>query len=331
MTSNELVLVTGGAGFIGTNLSLELMSRGYRLRIFDNFSQVPPEMVREALSEFENDRLEIIEGDIRDRECVQEAMDEVARVVHLAAYTNVPNSVEHPELDVENNSLGSVNVLESIRQTDTVQSLVFASSNAVVGEVEGAVDESRVPEPIAPYGASKLYGEALCSVYWNCYDIHTTSLRFANAYGPYSGHKTSVVAKFIRRAKRGKHLEIYGDGEQTRDFVHAGDIARVIGVALRADHDAAEVYQVATGRETRIMDLARWIRDIAHEHGIDIEIEHADPRPGEIRFNYSNIEKVNEELNWEPEYGLREQLPELWKAGGAAGVTADFEIHQASS
>jgi UDP-glucose 4-epimerase len=232
--------------------------------------------------------------------------------------------VSHPELDVETNALGEFHVLEAARKSETVNRLVFASSNAAVGEVEGAVDEERIPEPLAPYGASKLYGEALCSVYWHTYDIHTTSLRFANAYGPYSGHKTSVVPKFLRRAKQGKDLEIYGDGEQTRDFIHSEDIARVIGRALEGGHPGGEVFQVATAQETRIKDLAEWIREIAGDHGQSIDVHHTDPRPGEIRYNYSSIEKVSEMLGWEPRREFRPSIESLWEAEGPASVTSTF-------
>lgn len=324
MSRNPLVLITGGAGFIGTNLAVELLEEGYDLRIFDNFSQVSSAMVETATEEFSDGRVELIEGDVREPQAVKNSVSGVASVVHLAAFTNVPESVKNPDLDVETNSLGGYHVLEAARTTDSVENLVFASSNAAVGEVEGAVDESRVPEPLAPYGASKLYGEALCSVYWHSYDLHTTSLRFANAYGPYSGHKTSVVAKFLRRAKQGRDLEIYGDGEQTRDFIHSRDIARVIRLALRADHSGGEVFQVATAEETRILDLARWIQGIAEDHGESIEVHHGDPRPGEIRFNYSDIDKVQEILGWSPTRELKPALESLWEAEGAGSVTATF-------
>lgn len=324
MSPKKPVLVTGGAGFIGTNLAPLLLDRGYDLKILDNFSHVGPEMIESATGDYSDERLDIVEGNVRDKETVAEAVRGVGAVVHLAAFTNVPESVKNPEPDVLTNSLGTFHVLEAARHADSCDGVVFASSNAAVGEVEGAVDETRVPEPLAPYGASKLHGEGLCSVYWHSYDLHTTSLRFANAYGPYCGHKTSVVAKFLRRAKQGKDLEIYGDGEQTRDFIHAEDIARVITRALQRQHNGGEVFQVATANETRILDLAHWVQTIAADHGQEIKVVHDDPRPGEIRFNYSSIDKVEETLGWEPKKKLKPSLESLWEAEGSASVTADF-------
>jgi len=323
MTDENFVLVTGGAGFIGTNLARYLLEEGYGLKIFDNFSQVGPEMLRQATVDWKTDRVEIIEGDIRDQASLLEQMEGVDAVVHLAAFTDVPASVDQPGLDVETNARGTFHVLESARKAG-VNRFVFASSNAAVGEVDGAVNEECVPAPLAPYGASKLYGEALCSVYWNTYDIHTTSLRFANAYGPYSGHKTSVVAKFLRRARKRKDLEIYGDGKQTRDFIHAEDIARALYFALERDHPGGEVYQVATARETKILDLATWVQEIAEDSGIKVNVIHEDPRQGEIRFNYSDIRKARDELNWRPERQLRSALQQLWKRDGVGSVTASL-------
>lgn len=321
--SKKTVLITGGLGFIGTNLARQLLKEDYDLRIFDNYSKVGPEMLLDATSDWDEDRVVLIEGDIRDRKSLEPAMEGVDSVVHLAAFTDVPASVKEPSADVETNARGTFHALETARQAG-VSRFVFASSNAAVGEVKGAVNEGRVPAPLAPYGASKLYGEALCSVYWNTYGIHTTSLRFANAYGPYSGHKTSVVAKFLRRAKDGRNLEIYGDGKQTRDFIHSEDIARALARSLKAVHPGGEVYQVATAEETRILDLAYWIQEMSEEEGIDIDVVHEDPREGEIRFNYSDINKIQSELDWEPRRKFRPALRELWKETGAGSVKADF-------
>ena len=323
MMGNPIVLITGGAGFIGTNLARQLLDEGYDLRVLDNFSQVGPEMVRKATGNWDSDRVELIEGDIREPARLSPILEGVDAVVHLAAFTDVPASVDQPETDVETNARGTFHVLESARKAN-VSSFVFASSNAVVGEVDGAVNETCVPAPLAPYGASKLYGEALCSVYWNTYDLHTTSLRFANAYGPYSGHKTSVVAKFLRRASRGKNLEIYGDGKQTRDFIHAEDIARALSSALECQHPGGQVYQVATARETKILDLAGWVQELANDSGISVNVTHEDPREGEIRYNYSDIDKAKNELNWKPRRRLRSALKTLWEREGVGSVTTSL-------
>jgi len=173
------------------------------------------------------------------------------------------------------------------------------------------INEKMIPSPLSPYGASKLYGEALCIAYFHSYGLKTVSLRFANAYGPYSGHKTSVVAKFIKRARRGIPLEIYGDGRQTRDFIHAKDVCQAIHLCITNNQSTThhspinqltnsswgEVFQVATGKATRIVDLAEIIKKTARAKGnTDIQTIFKSARRGEIRRNYSDIKKAKSSL-----------------------------------
>jgi len=174
---------------------------------------------------------------------------------------------------------GTQNLLEACREYE-VEKFVLASSNAAVGDREPPMHEEMVPEPISPYGASKLAGEGLCKSYSAGFEIKANALRFANVYGPHSGHKTSVVMKFIRRAQNGKRLEIYGDGGQTRDFIHASDIARGIYLTLESDV-SGEVFQIGTKEETKILELARKIKELADSAGINTpDIVHDEPRSG---------------------------------------------------
>jgi UDP-glucose 4-epimerase len=174
------------------------------------------------------------------------------------------------------------------------------------------INEEKIPAPLSPYGASKLVGEALCSAYYNSYGINTVSLRFSNAYGPYSSHKKSVVAKFVRRAKEGKPLIIYGDGNQTRDFIYVEDICEAMYLSLNSDC-SGEVFQVATGVETRINDLARMISDLAVSRGMrKPRIRHEAARRGEILKNYSDVRKIRRLLGFEPKIGLEEGLWKTW-------------------
>ncbi|MFB6356623.1 MAG: SDR family NAD(P)-dependent oxidoreductase [bacterium] len=309
---NSKVLVTGGCGFIGVNLCKLLLKKSYPVIVLDNFSQRNPDMVYRICDSPGASDFEVQKGDVRNREDIQQVMGQVEFVVHLAASTNVRESIREPEIDMEHNSMGTFKILECARKSSSVQKVIFASSNAAVGNVQGAVDETCVPEPISPYGASKLHGEALCKTYYHTYDLDTTVFRFANVYGPYSKHKSSVITKFITRAQNNLDLPIYGDGNQTRDFIHVDDIARAIVKTLESDRPSGEIYQVATGRETAINKLAETILQLASNDGFGVEIEYEDPRPGEIHKNFSSIDKIERELNWNPEVDLQEGLTDLW-------------------
>ncbi len=302
------VLITGGCGFIGANLVEYLLEKKHTVRVFDNFSVGSEENLENACRKF--DVPELIVGDVRDKE-VEEAVKGVDAVVHLAAHTNVIDSLENPVEDFQVNAIGTFNVLEACRKNG-VERFVYASSNAVVGEQVPPINEEKIPAPLSPYGASKLVGEALCSAYYNSYGINTVSLRFSNAYGVYSSHKTSVVAKFIRRAREGKPLVIYGDGEQTRDFIHARDICEAVYLSLNSGN-GGEVFQVATGVETRIKDLAGKISDLAVSSGYaKLRIDYTDGRKGEIVKNFSDISKARDMLGFKPKIKLEEGLRDIF-------------------
>ncbi|MEE9613239.1 MAG: SDR family NAD(P)-dependent oxidoreductase [Desulfatiglandales bacterium] len=303
------VLITGGCGFIGANLSRYLLEKGHVVKVFDNLSTGSEENLRKATAGFEVH--EVIKGDIRDKGEVEKAARNVGAVVHLAGHTNVVDSLESPEEDFQINAMGTLNVLEACRKNG-VKNFVYASSNAVVGEQSPPINEEKIPAPISPYGASKLTGESLCSAYHHSFGVSTVSLRFSNAYGQYSSHKTSVVAKFIRRVKDGKSLIIYGDGNQTRDFIYAEDICEAIYLSMNGDC-GGEVFQVATGVETRVNDLARMVSDLAVSSGLERpEIHHENPREGEIVKNFSDIGKIRRLLGFEPQITLREGLKKTW-------------------
>ncbi|MFB6345794.1 MAG: NAD-dependent epimerase/dehydratase family protein [bacterium] len=308
------ILITGGCGFVGVNLSLHLLESGYAVTVLDNFSERDDSILRRACKDNNLPLPEVIEADVRNTSNYFKRIKDCDAIVHLAADTNVRESINNPEKNFSNNSSGTLKALEITRRIEGPGKFVFASSNAVVGETSGAVDEQCIPEPLSPYGANKLHGEALCRTYYECYNIHTTALRFANAYGPYSSHKSSVIPKFLHRAREEKPLRIYGDGEQTRDFIHAHDIASAIQTVLEHNEARGEIYQVASGRETRILDLAKYIQQLAAEEGLDVEITHTDPKKGEIKFNFSSIEKIKSHLGWKPQRSLKESLRRLFPA-----------------
>lgn len=311
-------LVTGGSGFIGTNLC-RLLRRdrpGDRIRVLDDFSTGSADRLGDAVPEAEvvdapswGTGPEILEGDVRDPVAAEAAAEGADIIVHLAANTGVPASIAAPRRDCETNVLGTLTMLEAARARG-VKSFIFASSGAPAGACTPPIDEQIVPRPISPYGASKLAGEGYCSAYHGSFGLATVALRFSNVYGPFSGHKGSVVAAFIRNALAGRPLTIFGDGEQTRDFIHVEDLARaVITAGTTRTPIGGEVFQVATGAETRVAELVELVRSALEREGVpEVEVEHDDPRPGDMLRNYSDISKIRARLGWAPVIGLREGI-----------------------
>ena len=308
-------LVTGGCGFIGVNLIRVLKKRGDNVRILDNLSVGSREDLG-AVTEFTEitrggdlklGRVELMVGDIRDPDIVGRAVHGIDVVVHLAAQTGVIPSMEKPRLDCDTNVIGILNVLLAVRDAG-VKSFVFSSSGAPLGDQEPPANESKVPKPLSPYGASKLAGEAYSSAFYGSFDINTVALRFSNAYGPYSFKKGSVIALFFRRALAGEPLVIYGDGTQTRDFIHTDDLCQAIIKGALAEV-GGEVFQIATGRETTVLELTEMIKSlIERESGKKVEIIHEPSRKGEIYRNVSDISKARRMLGYEPKVSLEEGL-----------------------
>jgi len=290
--------------------------------VLDNFSAGRRDYV-ERVQRLTGTELDVIEGDIRDQEAMERGVDGMDAVVHLAAKTSVVDSLNEPEEVFQVNVMGTLRLLEACRKQG-VSHFVFASSNAAVGEQEPPIHEQMVPAPLSPYGASKLAGEALCHAYFGSFGIQAIALRFANVYGPYSDHKTSVVSKFIRRTRAGKPLIIYGDGTQTRDFIHVRDICRAIDFALgyepqASDHgpwtdDYGLVFQVATGVENKIIDLANMIQQLAADSGFNPpEPIFEEARRGEIRRNFADVSRARGFLGFGPEIELAEGLTRTWE------------------
>lgn len=312
----KTILITGGCGFIGTNLVKYLVGKGYEIWILDNLSVGKGENLKKLQSQdYRLSTAGLIIGDIRDRDVVSQAVKGMDAVVHLAAHTSVVESLENPKEDWDINVNGTLNLLEACHQSG-VDKFIFASSNAVVGEQTPPVDELKIPKPFSPYGASKLAGEALCSCYYHSFDLKTISLRFANCYGPYSAHKTSVIARFMRWAREEKPFIIYGDGDQTRDFIHVDDVCQSIYLSLMAldyrlatSDSCGEVFQIASGVETSINKLAEMMKELTESN---LQIIHEPEREGEIKRNYCSINKARAMLSFEPKIKLREGLAELW-------------------
>lgn len=303
-------LITGGCGFIGTALIAHLARQGgHHIRVVDNLSVGTQEDLAQVTavacvepgdmpSEPSPDAVELVVGDILDADLALRASRGMDVIVHLAANTGVGLSVEDPRTDCVVNIIGTFNYLDAARQV-RVPRFVFASSGAPAGEVTPPIHEELPPHPVSPYGASKLAGEGYCSAYAKTFGVDTVALRFGNVYGPLSGHKTSVVAKFIKRALEGQALEIFGDGTQTRDFIYIDDLVEAVCQAATVDGIGGEVFQIATSRETTVGELAEKLGQAFVRAGLRRpEIVYGSPRLGDVKRNFSDTTKARDKLLW---------------------------------
>jgi UDP-glucose 4-epimerase len=293
------VLITGGAGFIGSNLAIRLATAGDRVRILDDLSVGD----RAYLTDVPH---ELVVAPLADREAVRAAIRGADAVVHLAARAGIPDSVEDPIGTFETNVARLVELLDAARLAG-VGRFVFASSNAAAGDHEPPADERDLPHPVSPYGASKLAGEAYCQAYAATYGLAACALRFSNAYGPRSLHKKSVVAAWLRAALAGEPIEIHGDGQQTRDFVFVDDLADAVRAALDAPPAvvAGELFQVGTGVETTVNQLAD---AVGTSVGARPDIRHVEARVGDVRRNVSRVDKAAERLGYRASVSLADGI-----------------------
>jgi UDP-glucose 4-epimerase len=262
-------------------------------------------------------KVQLIVADILDASLALELCQGIDVIVHLAANTGVAPSVADPVMDCRTNVLGTLNYLEAARHCQ-VPRFVFASSGAPVGEVEPPIHEELAPHPVSPYGASKLAGEGYCSAYFRTFGVETVCLRFGNVYGPLSGKKDSVVAKFIKQAFAGEPVEIYGDGYQTRDFIYVTDLISAIRLAANKPDIGGETFQIATSREHTVNEVAALLqKDLKSKQNIDMKIIHGQPRPGDVKRNFSDTTKAREVLGWESRIGLEEGISKVieWFSG----------------
>ncbi len=315
-------LITGGCGFVGTALIKSLIKDKavFSIRVLDNLKGGNRDDLG-SVCDFKEVRLssladqsigdnarqckvELVVGDIRDVIATENVCKGIDTIVHLAASTSIRPSLEDPRFDMESNVIGTLNMLEGARKNG-VKRFIFASSGAPAGEVEPPIHEELAPKPVSPYGASKLAGEGYCSAYFGSFGIETVALRFGNVYGPGSSHKSSVVAKFIKKAMAGEKLEIYGDGNQTRDFVYIGDLVRAIRAGATVEGIGGETFQIATNSETTILKLVEKLVPVLSDHGIfDVDVFHGEMKKGDVRRNYSDTSKAKRMLGWQSEVSL---------------------------
>jgi nucleoside-diphosphate-sugar epimerase len=292
----SLYLVTGGAGFIGSNLVAELVSRGEQVRVLDDFSTGH----RANLAAYA-DQIEIIEGDIRSYPTVLKAMQGVDYVLHHAALPSVLLSVQDPITSNEVNVTGTLKVLQAAREAG-VQRLVFASSSSVYGNSpELPKRETMPPHLLSPYAISKLAGEHYCRVFWELYGFETVCLRYFNVFGPHqdpSSQYAAVIPCFIRALLQGQKLSIYGDGTQSRDFVFVANVVQANLKACTAPKAAGNVFNVACGEQYTLLDLVTELVEITDRPA---EVYYADPRPGDVPHSLADISLARTQLGFEPQ------------------------------
>ena len=305
------ILITGGLGFIGSSLIASL-KRQYadqiQITVLDNSSYGGLGQLASALGcpipSDENsvtvlDNVVVHHGDVTEQSTVQTMVDDADAIVHLAAQVSVPLSTQKPAQDFEQNVVGLFHVLDAARMSDKKPKIVFASSNAALGEVEQPVSEVSLPKPISPYGASKLASETFLQAFSHSYGMNHVALRFGNVFGPGSFSNTGVVAKFIRQALGGEVLEIYGDGAQTRDFIYMDDLVSSIEQAVFLNNTDFELFQISSGLETTVSEVVEKICQEFVKAGLQRpDVKFGEKRSGDIVRNVSDVSRAKDILNW---------------------------------
>jgi UDP-glucose 4-epimerase len=301
--SRVKVLVTGGAGFIGSNLVSALLARGDEVRILDNFSTGN----RDNLGEIGDD-VEVLEGELRSYERVHNAVRGVELVFHRGALPSVPRSVHDPLTTSAVNVEGTLNVLLAARD-EGVRRVVFASSSSVYGNVrELPCQENQHTDPVSPYGVSKLAAERYCVAFSRVYALETVALRYFNVFGPNqdpTSQYAAVVPRFIAAVRAGRPVPIYGDGTQSRDFTYVANVVDANLLAAGANDVSGAVLNVATGRQLSVNDLADEVGDVLE---LPVEKEYLPQRAGEVRDSWADCRAAQRLLGYESGVDLREGL-----------------------
>lgn len=294
-------VITGGAGFIGTNLTIALLAEGHTVRVFDNYVGGKKEERLQAAAEYS-------EGDVRDYDALSKAMQGVDGVFHLAALPRVPYSVEHPLETHDVNVNGTLNVLLAARDTG-VKRVVFSSSSATYGDLDRSVypvTEQTKKVPIAPYALHKYIGEEYCRLFSSLYGVETVSLVYFNVYGPYAdphGAYALVISKFLEQVRQGQSMTVCGDGKYYRDYTHVSDIARANILAMNSSSvGSGETINIGNNNPKSVLDIVNCIGG-AHEFVAE--------RLGDVRFTQADISLAKELLGWEPSIELEEGIERL--------------------
>lgn len=298
-----LCLVTGGAGFIGSHLVDGLLAAGYPVRVLDDLSTGDEANLRRHRG-----ALRIMRGDLRDRDAVRAAMSDAEVVFHLAAISSVQRSIVDPVESIDVNVRGAMQVLQMAQQSG-VRRVILASSAAVYGDSDALpLSEREAPKPLSPYAVHKLACEHLCKVFTQMYGLETVALRYFNVYGSRQrpdAEYAAAIPRFVERLRHNEAPVIYGDGEQTRDFIHISDVVRANLLAAESPTACNCAINIASGQGASVNEVVRILTELT---GATVTPRYEPPQPGDIRESVADIALARELLGFEPHVSLREGL-----------------------
>lgn len=301
-------VITGGAGFIGSNIAKELVSRGDTVKVIDNLLTGHKENLAEII-----DQIEFIEGDIQDLDLLQKEFAGFDYVLHQAALPSVPRSIDDPIASNQNNIDGTLNVLVAARDAK-IKRVVFASSSSVYGEADAEYKTETLPiNPLSPYALNKLTGEYYLKLFYTLYGLETVSLRYFNVFGPSqdpNSQYSAVIPLFIQAILKGEQPVVFGDGEQSRDFTYVANNIEANILAATSAKGAGEVMNIACGASISLNQL---IALINQELGTDIKPVYNDPRAGDIKYSKADVKKAKDLIGYEPKISFEQGLKETIK------------------
>ena len=298
-----LFLVTGGAGFIGSNMVRFLLEKGEAVRVLDNFETGKHENLTEVA-----DKIEVIEGDIRDESVVRESVKGVQVVYHLAALGSVPRSIDDPRTSNDVNVNGTFNMLEGSREAK-VKRLIFASSSSVYGDSPVLPQHEALPlSPISPYGATKAIGEIYCKAFYETYGLETISLRYYNVFGPRQDPNSQYAAAiplFVSALLCDESPRIFDDGEQSRGFTYIEDVLQANWLAAQVKETHGEAINISTVNAVTVNTVVKTITELLEK---DIKPVYAPPRPGDIKHSLADVSLAKEVIGYEPKITFDEGI-----------------------